>query len=102
MEHRSPEERRHGHHRSPETNGNGGWQLGVDRQYLGHYESVEAYAAQFAEENGLLDRIEPAWLKAWLRLDLETLGRDLTHGLIVIKDPKGGIQVYEPGDEPPR
>ena len=99
MEHRSPEERRRGYHPSPETNGNGGWRLSPNRLYLGHYESVEAYAAQFAEENRLMDRIEPSWAKAWLRLDLEALGRDLTADLIVIKDPRGGIHVYEPGSQ---
>jgi hypothetical protein len=69
---------------------------GVDRQYLGHFESLEAFAEQFAVESGLLDRLQPPWLRAWLRLDREALARDLAFRLIVVRDPNGGVHIFDP------
>jgi len=67
--------------------------------YLGRFESIEAFAELFAKENRLMEKVEPIWLKAWLKLDLTALAKDLTYGLLVVPDEKvGGVHIFDLAD----
>ncbi|MBA3362357.1 MAG: hypothetical protein H0T94_13025 [Acidimicrobiia bacterium] len=68
----------------------------VDEGYLGHFESLEAFAQIFVDDNNLKDRLEPSWLRSYIGFDLGRLARDLVFGLVVVKDVQGGIHVFDP------
>lgn len=68
----------------------------IDEGYLGHYESIEAFAQCFVNDNALKDRVEPSWMRTYVNFDLGRLARDLVFGLVVVKDPQGGVHVFDP------
>lgn len=102
MEHIRHEQKQTGHQRTDELgrvdqrprNESGSTQ--GDEGYLGHYASIEAFAQAFVDENALKDRLEPSWLRHYIRFDLTHLARDLVFGLIVVKDAKDGVHVFDP------
>lgn len=99
MEHRSPEERRRTRHPPWERpRQHSDWQQLLEQNYLGRYASIEAFAALFIEENSLMDRVEPAWLRPFLTFDLPSVAKLLTSGMIVVSDPEGGVHLFEDPD----
>lgn len=68
----------------------------TDKSYLGSWDSIEAFVQAFIDENSLTDKLEPSWLRGYVRFDLSRLARDLVYGLIVMQDSQGGIHVFDP------
>jgi antirestriction protein len=67
--------------------------------YLGHFESVEAYAAQLVDDLGyerLLDEAAPGSLRAYVTFDTAALARDMEAGgeVHVIRAADGGIWLF--------
>jgi antirestriction protein len=75
---------------------------GFESDYLGQYDSVEAYAAQvfggLAFEQ-LLERHIPEHLRPYVHLDTEALARDLQFGgrVYVLPADEGGIWLFNAG-----
>jgi antirestriction protein len=67
-----------------------------DSAYLGTYPSIEDFAEQYAEDIGLGDELVPAWARAYFRLDIEALARDLATDLVVADSRGGGVYVFDP------
>lgn len=68
--------------------------------YLGHYESIEAYAEALFDDLGYQDLVEraiPEHLQPYLRLDVEGFARDLElAGDVTTSEGDGGVYVYDP------
>jgi len=64
--------------------------------YLGTYPSIEDFAEQYAEDIGLSDELVPGWARAYLRLDIEALARDLAIDFVVAESQEGGVHVFDP------
>jgi len=68
--------------------------------YLGHVESVEAYAEQLLDDLGygeLLERTLPEPLLSYVKLDVEGFARDLElSGDITTSEGDGGVYVFDP------
>jgi len=68
--------------------------------YLGHYESVEAYAEQLIADLGYDQAFEqavPEGLRAYVRIDTEAFGRDLQLGgdVHVLPTDDGGVWIFD-------
>jgi len=67
--------------------------------YLGHWESVEAYAEQLLDDYGYEDRIGRSWpepIQPYVRVDIETIARDLElSGDITTSEGDGGVYVFQ-------
>lgn len=68
--------------------------------YLGHYESVEAYAEQLVDDLGyqqLIDAAVPQSLQPYVRIDTAALGRDMELGgdLHVLAADDGGVWLFD-------
>ena len=67
--------------------------------YLGHYESIEAYAEELLDDLGYPDLIErtiPEYLQPYVHLDVEGFARDLElSGDITASDTDGGVYVFD-------
>lgn len=66
--------------------------------YLGHWESIEAFAENLFDDFGYqetLDQLIPEHLQPYVRFDAEAFGRDLTlGGDIATSEGDGGIYVF--------
>jgi antirestriction protein len=72
---------------------------GFERAYLGHYDSVQAYAEEHWGELGfeqLLERHVPEHLRLYVHLDTEALARDLQFGgrVYVLPADEGGVWLF--------
>jgi antirestriction protein len=72
---------------------------GFASDYLGHYDSVQAYADQLADDlafQQLLDRHVPEHLRPYVHLDTEALARDLQFGgrIYVLPAEGGGVWLF--------
>ena len=67
--------------------------------YLGHYDSVTAYAEQLIDDLGYNDELDrlPESLRSYLRFDTDQLGRDLVFGgdIHVVPSPDGGVWLFD-------
>jgi antirestriction protein len=70
-----------------------------DRQFVGHFASPAAFAERFLEDFGAdsaLHKHLPQWLRPYVRLDLETFGRDLdASGDFLFAEGDGGVYVFD-------
>ena len=66
-------------------------------QYLGEWESIEAYAEDLLEESEAYRVIEeaPEWLRPYLQVDVEGYARDLGLELHVVDKLGGGVFVFD-------
>lgn len=64
--------------------------------YLGSYDSMADYAEQLVEDMGH-DPIRPEseWLRPYITIDYEALGRDLATELLTGEDPDG-VHIFDP------
>lgn len=66
--------------------------------YLGHYDSVEAYVEQLADDLGYTDELAklPDHLQPYVRLDTAALARDmqLSGDIATVNDPSGGLWLF--------
>lgn len=67
--------------------------------YLGHWDSVDAYAEQLIDDLGydeLLDRAVPESLRPYVQIDTEQLARDMQYegSLLSVEDPAGGVWLF--------
>lgn len=71
-----------------------------DDAYLGHAESLTAYAEELLDELGYRSQIEaavPEHLQPYIRFDIEGFARDLElSGDITTSDGDGGVYVFDP------
>jgi len=69
--------------------------------YLGHAESVTAYAEQLLDELGypqILEEALPDHMQPYVTLEIEGFARDLElSGDITTSDGDGGVYVFDPG-----
>ena len=69
--------------------------------YLGHADTVEAYAEQLLDELGypqILEEALPDHMQPYVTLDVEGFARDLElSGDITTSDGDGGVYVFDPG-----
>lgn len=68
--------------------------------YLGHYDSVEAYAEQLIDDLGyeqLLDEAIPDHLRSYVRIDTDALARDMQLGgdIHAITAEDGGVWLFD-------
>jgi antirestriction protein len=73
---------------------------GFEHDYLGHYDSVQAYAEQAFGGLGfeqLLERHVPEHLRPYVHLDTEALARDLQFGgrIYVLPADDGGVWLFD-------
>jgi antirestriction protein len=73
--------------------------IGFEDNYLGRYESLEAYAEELIEDAGyerLLDEHVPEGIRAYVRIDIEALAHDmfLSGELHVLHTPDGGVWLF--------
>jgi antirestriction protein len=73
---------------------------GFQSAYLGHYDSVQAYAEQFADNlafEQLLERHMPEHLRPYVHLDTAALARDLqfTGRVYVLPAEGGGVWLFD-------
>ena len=70
-----------------------------DDVYLGHWNSVEAYAEELLDELGLDDLIEraiPDSLQAYVTIDIEGFARDLTYsGDLTTSEGDDGVYLFD-------
>lgn len=71
---------------------------GFTDSYLGHYDSVQAYVEQLVDDLGydrLLDEALPEHLRAYVRIDVELLARDMQLGgdIHVLPADDGGVWI---------
>lgn len=64
--------------------------------YLGRWESMTAFAEQFAEDLGLTIDLVPEWARPYVTVDIDALARDLDIELATAPAEEGGIHVYQP------
>jgi antirestriction protein len=66
--------------------------------YLGHFESTEDYAENLLEETDgySFEEYVPEWLKSYVKVDVEMLGRDMESELYVVEADGGGVFVFDP------
>ena len=68
--------------------------------YLGHWESVEAYAEDLVEDLGTLSAIEQAAgsLAPYVKVDMEALARDMELGgdVAALEAEAGGVYLFSP------
>ena len=70
-----------------------------DEAYVGHWDSVEAYAEHIIDETGYeqtLDQVLPASLRPYLSFDTEQLARDMQYegSLYSVDHPTGGVWLF--------
>jgi antirestriction protein len=69
-----------------------------EEAYLGHYESVEAYADQLADDLGYTAELTklPESLQPYVRFDSAALARDMEQAgdIYVAPDPQGGVWIF--------
>jgi antirestriction protein len=75
---------------------------GFEGDYLGHYESVEAYAEQLGDDlafQQLLERAVPEHLRPYVHLDTAALARDLQFSgrIYVLPAEGGGVWLFNAG-----
>jgi antirestriction protein len=67
--------------------------------YLGHFDSLEAYAEELFDDLGytqLIDDVIPEHLQAYVRLDVEAFARDLElSGDVTSSEGDGGVYVFD-------
>lgn len=67
--------------------------------YLGHYDSVQDYVDQFADDLGYTAEIAklPESLQTYIRFDTEALARDmeLSGDIYVVANPAGGVWIFD-------
>lgn len=67
--------------------------------YLGHYESVAAYAEQLADDLGYTDELAklPESLQPYIHFDSAALARDMEMGgdIDVVPDSSGGVWIFD-------
>lgn len=72
---------------------------GFEDSYLGHYDSTEAYAQQMVDDLGydeLLNRAVPESFRAYVRIDVEQLARDLHYGgdIHAVRADDDGVWIF--------
>jgi antirestriction protein len=74
--------------------------VGFDDAYLGHYESIEAYAEELLDDldyPDLIERAIPEHLQPYVHLDVEGFARDLElSGDVTTSEGDGGVYLYDP------
>jgi antirestriction protein len=66
-----------------------------DEQYLGHWRSIEDYADELLDDNGIdTTTIGPEFLQPYIRFDLEAFAHDLEHELHVADDTDG-VHIFQ-------
>ncbi len=71
--------------------------------YLGHYDTLAAYAAQWLEDTGYQHHLDqaiaelPDWLRPHVRIDTDALGQELETGgdVQVYPSPDGGLWLFQ-------
>ncbi|MFN3006662.1 antirestriction protein ArdA [Mycolicibacterium wolinskyi] len=67
--------------------------------YLGHYDSVQDYAEQVADDLGYTEELEklPEAIQPYARIDTAAMARDMTlsGAIYVTPDPSGGVWVFD-------
>lgn len=67
--------------------------------YLGHYESLQAYAEQFADDVGYAEQLAalPESMQQYVRVDTAAMARDMeaSDQLYVFPDPNGGVWLFD-------
>lgn len=68
--------------------------------YIGHYESLEAYAEEIIDDHGyqqLVDDVIPESLRPYMRIDTDALARDmyLDGSVVVYPDETGGVWLFQ-------
>jgi antirestriction protein len=67
--------------------------------YLGHFDSLEAYAEELFDDLGytdLIDQVIPEHLQPYVRLDVEAFARDLElSGDVTSSEGDGGVYVFD-------
>lgn len=72
---------------------------GFADSYLGHHDSLQAYAEQFAEDVGYyeaLERVVPEAIRPYVRLDTEAMAHEMQIGgaIHVLAPEDGGVWVF--------
>lgn len=67
-----------------------------EEAYLGRWDDIKTYAEQLAEDIGLTEDIIPEEHRSYIRIDIDSLVRDLEIDLVVAKASDGGIHVFNP------
>lgn len=66
--------------------------------YLGHYDSVQDYVEEMADELGYTDEIAtlPEHVQSYVRMDTAALARDLelSGEIVTADDPNGGVWIF--------
>lgn len=69
------------------------------RAYLGHYNSLETYAFQIADDLGYNTEVAklPDSMQAYVKVDTAAMARDLelSGGVYVAPDPNGGVWLFD-------
>jgi antirestriction protein len=70
-----------------------------ERAYLGHYNSLETYAFQIADDFGYNAEIAklPESMQSYVKVDTAAMARDLelSGGVYVAPDPNGGVWLFD-------
>ncbi len=68
-----------------------------DDHYRGHWGTIEQFAVEMLNDHGFnLVKHVPQWIRPYVSIDFEQLGRDLTIDMHVTDAPGGGVWVFEP------
>lgn len=68
-----------------------------DYHFCGQWRSMEEYAADLLADHGFaLEEHVPQWIRPYVNVDFDSLGRDLAMELHVTDDGDGGIWVFNP------
>lgn len=66
-----------------------------DQHYLGHWDSLANYAEHLIDDLGEnTDTIGSTWLRPYIRIDYEALGRDMGYDLHVGTAAAGGVHLF--------
>ena len=66
-----------------------------DQHYLGHWKSLADYAEHLLDDLGHnTDTIGPPWLRPYIRIDYEALGRDMGYDLHEGRASAGGVHLF--------
>ena len=77
---------------------------GFEDAYLGHFESVQAYAEELLDDLGyedLIDRLLPKHIRAYVHIDVEGFARDLSSRGTSrpVRAREGSMSLTRPGDQ---
>ena len=68
---------------------------GFEEHYLGEWQSLTEYAEQMVDDLGVnVEKIGPGWIRPYVSIDYEMLGRDLATDLYVSEQP-GETHLFE-------